>query len=99
VADAQVHKIEPGSLIVLKGVDFEGVELPQLMDGLERACGHRKFIVLQIEEKGGDALIFGPDELVGWLRVALGIDLELAPVAPTPKDFDLGRVEFTGEAG
>lgn len=97
MADASVYTVEPGSLIVIKGVKFEDFTLDQFMDGLERACGHRKFIVLQIED-GGEALILGPDELVGWLRVALGVDVDLAPVAAVPKDFDLGRVDYGSSA-
>lgn len=93
MADAHVFAVVPGSLIVLRGVEFEDVTLEEIMDGIERAAGHRRFMVLQIDG-GGDAIVLGPEELVGWLRTALGIDLDLAKSAPTPKEYDLGRVDF-----
>jgi hypothetical protein len=93
VPDARVYEVKPGSLIVLRGVEYEGITLEELMDGIERACGHRRFLIMQIPE-GSSAVVLGPDELVGWLREALGIDLDLAKTAPTPKEYDLGRVDF-----
>ena len=94
MSDVRAYEIVPGSLIVLRGVEFEDVTLTDLIDGLERACGHRKFVVLQIADSNGDALILGPDDLVGWLRTALGVDVELPPAVKTPTEFHGGRVEL-----
>lgn len=91
--DARVYPIAPGSLIVLRGVEFDGYTLPELIDAIGRCCGHRQFVIMQIDD-GADARVFGPDELVGWLRIALGIDVSLAPTAAVPKEYDLGRVEL-----
>lgn len=95
--DAVAYPIVPGSLIVLKGVDLEamGADIDAFMDGLERAAGHRKFLVLQLDDTT-DARVFGPDALVDWLRAALGVDLNVPRETPTPSEFDLGRVEFGG---
>jgi hypothetical protein len=93
MADAHVYPVEPGSLIVLRGVQFDEISISDLMDGLERAAGHRRFVVLQIDG-GGDAIVLGPEELVGWLKAALGFELDLGKTAPTPKEYDLGRVNL-----
>lgn len=93
MADARVYEVVPGSLIVMRGVEWEGITIEELMDGIERACGHRQFLIMQIPD-GSAAVVLGPDELVGWLREALGIDLDLPPSAKTPTEYDLGRVEM-----
>lgn len=93
MADCRVYEVVPGSLIVLRGVEYEGVTLAEIMDGIERACGHRRFLIMQIPD-GSDAVVLGPDDLVGWLRNALGIDLDLPSGPKTPSEFNLGRVEM-----
>lgn len=94
MSDARVYEVRPGSLIVIKGVEFEDLSLTDLMDGIERACGHRQFVVLQIAASNGDAIVMGPDELVGWLRTALDIDIDLPSTVKTPTEFHGGRVEM-----
>lgn len=90
MADVRVYEVVPGSLIVMRGVEYEGVTLEELMDGIERACGHRKFVIMSVPE-GSDAIVLGPDDLIELLRDALGVDLDL-PRHQVPTTFDLGKL-------
>lgn len=94
MADARVYRVDPGSLVVLRGVELE-ITLEHLMDGLERACGHRKFVVLQVND--GDAMVLGPKDLVEWLRAGLGVDVDLGsrPLVEA-KVIHGGRLEMPG---
>ncbi len=70
--DAEVFRVLPGSLIVLRDVDL-GPELDAtglLVEEMVRACGHDQFTVLSIH---GDARaeVIGPEELRARLRAAL----------------------------
>lgn len=61
-------QVLPGSVLVLTGVDF-GVDefaplgrdpLSELADEIERAAGHRLFVILQVDD-GGEVEVWGPD--------------------------------------
>lgn len=75
VERVSVHKIEPGSLIILELGEGYGTEVDylseQLIGELKKHVGHDQFVLLFLGS-GARAEAFGPEEIKEKLRAALG---------------------------
>lgn len=56
----QAVKVPVGSVLVLSGVEFGGDSLDDFADEVERACAHRQFAILVVDD-GGEVEVWGPD--------------------------------------
>lgn len=74
MADVTMHKIEPGTVIVLRGVFF-GDDHPEALDELvaqlTEVAGHDRFLMLTIEG-GGEVKTYGPGDIPALVEEILG---------------------------